>query len=161
MNVFITGGTGFIGSHLARRLAADGHSLRCLARPTSRTDELRALGAEIITAELHDRAALTRAMQGCDWLFHLANLYTMWHPHPQEFQRTNVEGTRCVMEAALAAGVGKVVYLSTVAVLGKPAGRPFNRTRNPARASSAPTAAQKPRATGWCSKWCASAACRR
>ncbi|TLN06067.1 NAD-dependent epimerase/dehydratase family protein [bacterium] len=141
LNVFITGGTGFIGSHLARRLAAEGHTLRrlaaeghtlrCLARETSRTDELRALGAEIVTAELHDRDALARAMQGCDCFFHLANLYAMWHPRPQEFEQTNVEGTRCVMEAALQAGVGKVVYLSTVAVMGKPASRPFNEEALP------------------------------
>ena len=131
MNVFITGGTGFIGLHLARRLAAEGHTLRCLARPTSRTAELRALGAEIITADLHDRPALTRAMQGCDWVFHLANLYAMWHPHPQEFYQTNVEGTRCVMEAALEAGVSKIVYLSTVAVWGKPASQPFNEDSQP------------------------------
>jgi len=131
LNVFITGGTGFIGSHLARRLAAEGHTLRCLARPTSRTDDLRALGAEIITANMHDRAALVRAMRGCDWVFHLANVYAMWHPRPEEFQQTNVEGTRCVMEAALEAGVGKVVYLSTVAVLGKPAERPFNEDSRP------------------------------
>jgi dihydroflavonol-4-reductase len=131
VNVFITGGTGFIGSHLARRLVDDGHHLRCLARSTSRVEELRALGAEIIIADLTDRAALRDAMQGCDWLFHLANLYAMWHPRPEEFQQTNVEGTRCVMEAALEAGVKKVVYLSTVAVMGKPAEHPFSECSLP------------------------------
>ncbi|TLN23654.1 SDR family NAD(P)-dependent oxidoreductase [bacterium] len=131
MNVFITGGTGFIGSHLARRLAAEGHHLRCLARPTSRVEELRALGAEIVVADLHDREGLRQAMQGCEWVFHLANLYAMWHPRPEEFEQTNVEGTRCVMEAALDAGVRKVVYVSTVAVYGKPDGRPFNEESAP------------------------------
>lgn len=126
MNVFITGGTGFIGSHVARRLAAEGHHLRCLARPTSKTGELRGLGAEIVTADLHDRDALRDAMQGCDWVIHLANLYAMWHPRPEEFQLINVEGTRCVMEAALDSGVRKVVYVSTVAVMGKPEAHPFN-----------------------------------
>ncbi|GAP12355.1 nucleoside-diphosphate-sugar epimerase [Longilinea arvoryzae] len=126
MKIFITGATGFIGSHLAQRLAAEGHQLRCLARSTSRTENLRALGAEIITADLTDRETLCDAMRGCDWVFHLANLYAMWHPRPEEFWQTNVEGTRCVMEAALEAGVAKVVYVSTVAVLGKPAGRPFD-----------------------------------
>jgi len=119
LNVFITGATGFIGGYLAERLVAEGHHLRCLARPTSRVDHLRALGVEIITADLLDREALCRAMQGCDWVFHLANLYAMWYPRPEEFWQTNVEGTRCIMEAALDARVSKVVYVSTVAVLGK------------------------------------------
>lgn len=126
MNVFITGATGFIGGYLAERLVAEGHHLHCLVRSTSRVDHLRALGVEIITADLRDREALCRAMQGCDWVFHLANLYAMWHPRPEEFWQTNVEGTRCIMEAALDARVPKVVYVSTVAVLGKPAGHPFN-----------------------------------
>ncbi len=131
MNVFLTGGTGFIGSSLARRLVDQGHTLRCLVRRHSRVEPLRELGAELIVGDVNDRAALDEGMQGCDWLFHLANLYSMWQPDPRRFTQVNVEGTRQVMEAALAAPIQKVIYVSTVAVFGKPARCPFDETDTP------------------------------
>ena len=70
-------------------------------------------------------------MAGCDWLFHLANLYSMWEPDPSRFSRINIDGTRCVFETALETGVKKVVYVSTVAVFGKPAEYPIDEHSQP------------------------------
>lgn len=131
MKLFITGGTGFIGSHLVARLAAEGHDISCLVRTTSRTDHLEKAGVKRVYGDVNDRRALLEGMQGCDCLFHLANLYSMWLPDPSAFERVNVDGTRCVLEAALEAGVKRVVYVSSVAVYGKPAERPFREESTP------------------------------
>ena len=131
MKVFVTGATGFIGRHLVRRLVKEGHEVTCLVRKSSSVAELEALGMRLVTGDVNDREALRIGMRGCDWLFHLANLYTMWEPHPERFQRINVEGTRAVLETALDVGVGKVVYVCTVAVFGKPAASPFTENDRP------------------------------
>lgn len=125
MKVFVTGATGFIGKHLVKRLVREGHQVVCLVRQSSRSEFLRTLGVERVFGDVNDRGALLSGMAGCDWLFHLANLYSMWEPDRSRFQRVNVEGTRLVMESALACRVAKVVYVSTVAVYGKPARAPF------------------------------------
>jgi dihydroflavonol-4-reductase len=126
VKVFLTGGTGFIGKHLAKRLLKEGHHLRCLVRDARRAVDLQALGAELVKGDVNDRAALRAGMQGCDWLFHLANLYSMWEPDPGCFTRVNVEGTCNLMETALEMGIKKVVYVSTAAVFGKPQEIPFS-----------------------------------
>src|SRR5512146_2598440 len=126
MNIFVTGATGFIGSHLVRRLAAEGHSVRCLVRRKSNTGLLKELRVQLVYGDVNDRAALRQGMSGCDWLFHLANLYSMWEPDPARFARVNIAGTRLVLETALEMAVKKVVYISTVAVFGKPAEEPFD-----------------------------------
>jgi dihydroflavonol-4-reductase len=125
MQIFITGGTGFIGSHLVRRLAAAGYRLRCLARASSRREGLAAAGAEIVTGEITDRAALQAGMAGCEAVIHLAGLYAMWHPQRRDFVRVNLQGTRTLMETALAAGAPRVIHVSTAAVYGRPEERPF------------------------------------
>ncbi len=126
MKIFVTGGTGFIGSHLVPYLIQQGHSVTCLVRKTSRTAALTAAGAALVYGDVNDCEAILSGMQGSDWLFHLANLYSMWLPDPGEFTRVNIDGTRNVLEAALQAGIQKVIYVSTVAVFGKPAEIPFN-----------------------------------
>lgn len=120
MKVFITGGTGFIGRHLMRRMAQTGHTIYCLARKTSDTKELRALGAHIIMGDVNDKASLNQGMRGCDWVFNLANVYSWWEPDKTIYRKVNVEGTRNVMECALEAGVSKVVHVSTIGIWGKP-----------------------------------------
>ena len=138
MRIFITGGTGFIGQHTLRRLAEAGHELVCLIRPGSEA-RLRTSGIlaqlpaslTIIPGDVNDRAALRQGLAGCDALIHLANVYSMWLPDPREFERVNVEGTRNVLEAALETRVGKVIYVSTVAVYGKPAESPFTEESQP------------------------------
>ncbi|PKO13237.1 MAG: hypothetical protein CVU39_20275 [Chloroflexi bacterium HGW-Chloroflexi-10] len=144
--VFVTGGTGFIGRHLVRELVRQGYAVRCLVRKSSHTQPLEELGVTLIYGDVTDANALTMGMRGCHTLYHLANLYAMWHPHPQDFERVNVEGTRTVMQAALDCDVQKVVYLSTVAVFGKPARSPFTEEDPPGRQFFSRYAASKARA---------------
>jgi dihydroflavonol-4-reductase len=116
--VFLTGATGFIGSRLARRLAERGWRLRCLVRPSSRTAELEALGAELVRAELTDAAALTAAMEGADLAYHLAALYDIGVVDAAEMERVNVRGTRAFLDAVARTGVPRAVYVSTTVALG-------------------------------------------
>jgi dihydroflavonol-4-reductase len=126
MKIFITGATGFIGSHLVRRLAQTDHQLTCLVRKTSNTHLLDSLNTKLVTGDVTDKKSLHEGMRGCDWVFNLANLYSFWEPDKHQFTWINVHGTRTVMEAALEAGVSKVVHLSTALVFGKPLDYPFN-----------------------------------
>jgi dihydroflavonol-4-reductase len=125
MKTCITGALGFIGTHTVRRLAQDGHELVCLVRKTSTADWLREMGATVVTGDVMDRDSVRAAMQGCDWVIHLANLYSFWQPDPRLYAAVNVGGTRNVMECALEVGVSKVIHISTAAVYGKPADCPF------------------------------------
>lgn len=126
MKVFITGGTGFIGGHVARRLTEAGHELHCLVRCGSDTRHLQALGAHLVLGTVNDMAALHDGMQGCDALVHMAGVYSFWEPDMGILELVNVDGTYQVMQAAAAVGVKRVVYLSTVAVYGVPGEKPFN-----------------------------------
>lgn len=131
MKIFITGATGFIGRHLMRRLALTGHECTCLVRKTSRVDELKQSKARLVYGDVTDADSVRAGMAGCDTVLHLANLYAMWHLQKQDFTDINVEGTRHVMEAALELGVKKVIYVSTVAVYGRPTEYPFNEESQP------------------------------
>jgi dihydroflavonol-4-reductase len=126
MKVFLTGATGFLGSHVARVLAAQGAELRLLVRPTSNLKNLEGLRAETATGDLRDPASLEKAMSGCDTVFHVAADYRLWVRDPQEMYRSNVEGTRAILGAARKNGVQRVVYTSSVATMG------FTRNGNPA-----------------------------
>jgi len=114
---FVTGASGFVGSSVARLLAAKGYRLRLAVRASSRRDNVEGLGAEIVTADMRDEAALTAAMQGSRYLFHVAADYRLWARDPEEIVRNNLEGTRAVMQAAKAAGIERIVYTSSVATL--------------------------------------------
>ena len=114
----VTGASGFVGSAVARVLAARGLRLRLLARATSVRTNLNELGAEVVVGDMADPASLTSAMQGARYLFHVAADYRLWARDPEEIVRNNLTGTRNVMTAALAAGVERVVYTSSVATLG-------------------------------------------
>ncbi len=128
MKAFVTGATGFVGSHVAQELAALGAELRLLVRPTSPTRNIESLKAERVVGELGDTAALRAAMSGCDAAFHIAADYRLWTRDAADvvaMYRSNVEGTRSVIEAARQAGVKRIVYCSTVATMGFTAnGRP-------------------------------------
>lgn len=118
MKAFVTGATGFLGSHVARVLAAQGADLRLLVRPTSNLKNLEGLKAETATGDLRDPASLETAMSGCEVVFHVAADYRLWLRDPNEMYRSNVEGTRAILAAARKNGVKYVVYTSTVATMG-------------------------------------------
>lgn len=120
MRVLVTGGSGFVGCHVARELVERGETVRALVRPASRRDNLAHLGVEFVCGDLTDPASLREAVQGCAMLYHVAADYRLWAADPQELYRSNVEGTRSLLQAALEAGVSKVVYTSTVGALGIP-----------------------------------------
>ncbi|SEF69081.1 dihydroflavonol-4-reductase [Bryocella elongata] len=117
MKLFLTGATGFVGSHVAHRAALQGASLRLLARPTSKIDHLPQ-SAELVIGDLRNPAAFASALQGCDALVHVAADYRLWVPKPDEMYKANVEGTRELLRIAREAGVPRVVYTSSVATMG-------------------------------------------
>src|SRR5215470_16671152 len=118
MLAFVTGATGFLGSHVARVLAEQGAQLRLLVRPTSNLKNLEGLNAQTATGDLRDGASLEKAMSGCDTVFHVAADYRLWVRDPHEMYRSNVEGTRALLAAARKNGVRRVVYTSSVATVG-------------------------------------------
>ena len=115
--VLVTGASGFLGSAVARALAARGLRVRVLVRPTSPRDNLEGLGCEVVAGDLTDRASLGAALNGMRHLFHVAADYRFWARDPSVILRVNVEGTRNLMQEALAAGVERIVYTSSVATL--------------------------------------------
>jgi len=125
MKILVTGATGFIGSHLVRRLKQTGHQLFCLVRKNSDIRLLEELGAMLVIGDVTDKSSLLQGMKGCDWVMNLANVYSFWEPDKRIYTRVNVEGTRNVMECALETGISKVVHTSSVVIFGKPQDIPF------------------------------------
>ena len=117
----VTGATGFIGWHVARKLLARGDKIRSLVRPGSK---IRELETETVTGDLRDPESLQRAVSGCGLVFHVAADYRLWARDTGELFRSNVDGTRNILAAAQRAGVDRVVYTSTVGCIGIPADRP-------------------------------------
>jgi len=115
--ILITGVSGFVGAAIAKALAAEGWHVRGLARVSSPTTNLESFPGEVVRGDMLDAAAMARALEGCDALAHVAADYRLWAPDPEEIVRHNREGTRVVMEAALAADVKRVVYTSSVATI--------------------------------------------
>lgn len=130
MTALVTGGTGFVGCHVARLLVERGERVRALVRPSSRCDNLADLDPrllEFFCGDLTDPNSLREAIEGCGMLYHIAADYRLWARDPQELYRANVDGTRQLLQAAQDAGVQKIVYTSTVGALGIPAdGTPGN-----------------------------------
>jgi dihydroflavonol-4-reductase len=118
MTTLITGATGFIGSAVLRKLLNAGHTVRALVRSTSASRNLEGLSIETITGDLNDRASLERAVKGCRYLFHVAADYRLWVQAPKQMYTTNIEGTRKIVQAAVEAGVERIVYTSSVATVG-------------------------------------------
>src|SRR5216684_603384 len=118
MLALVTGATGFLGSHVARVLAEQGAQLRLLVRPASDLRNLDGLNADRVVGDLRDAASIEKALSGCDVAFHVAADYRLWVRDPGEMYRSNVEGTRSLLEAARKQGVGRVVYTSSVATMG-------------------------------------------
>ena len=118
MKAFVTGATGFLGSHVARVLAEQGAQLRLLVRSTSDLRNIADLKAERVEGDLRDPGSIEKALAGCDTVFHVAADYRLWVRDPEQMYRSNVEGTRAVLRAAQKQGVRRVVYTSSVATMG-------------------------------------------
>jgi dihydroflavonol-4-reductase len=117
MRAFVTGATGFVGSHVARQLHMAGADLRLLVRAGSRTENISDLPAERVVGDLTEPSFLRQAFGGCEFVFHVAADYRLWTARPQEMYRTNVEGTRSVIRAAQEAGVRRVICTSSLATM--------------------------------------------
>jgi dihydroflavonol-4-reductase len=118
MNVFLTGATGFVGSHVARAFAARGARLHLLVRSTSRLDNLEGLSAETVTGDLRYPDSFRSALSDCEVLVHVAADYRLWVRDPQAMYAANVDGTRNLLALAREVGVRRVVYTSSVATMG-------------------------------------------
>lgn len=114
----VTGATGFVGSAVLRKLIARGDAVRVLVRPSSDRRNLEGLEVEIAEGDLGDPESLKSALRGCSGLFHVAADYRLWAPDPGPMFKANVDGTRTIMLAAAECGVERIVYTSSVAVLG-------------------------------------------
>jgi dihydroflavonol-4-reductase len=114
----VTGANGFVGCHVVRALVARGVHVRALLRPNADRRALEGIDCELAFGDLRDRAALERAVRGCDRVFHVAADYRLWVVDDAPMYASNVDGTRNVITAAHAAGVGRIVHTSTVGALG-------------------------------------------
>lgn len=121
VKTLVTGAGGFIGSAVVRQLLARGRAVRAALAPGEAADNLAGLDVEVITADVCDRAAVAAAVGGCDVVYHLAAIYSLWMPDESKIFAVNVEGTKNVLAAALRAGVRRVVHTSSIAAIGVPA----------------------------------------
>jgi dihydroflavonol-4-reductase len=118
MKAFVTGATGFVGSHVAEALQQQGAELRLLVRANSRTENIDFLKADRVVGDLRDFESLRKGMSDCEAVFHVAADYRLWVRNPEDMYRANVDGTLAIMDAARQAGVKRVVYTSSVATMG-------------------------------------------
>jgi dihydroflavonol-4-reductase len=115
--VLVTGATGFVGSAIVRAFLAAGYPVRALLRAASPRGNLAGLEIESVDGDICDASSVAHAVAGMRYVVHAAADYRLWARHPDAIMRPNVEGTRRVMEAAISAGVERVVYTSSVATL--------------------------------------------
>ncbi len=116
-SILVTGASGFVGSAVLRAALGRGAHARVLVRPSSPRRNLDGLDCQVAVGDMTDPASMGEALEGVRWLFHVAADYRLWSRDPGELRRANLTGTRVVMEAALAAGVERIVYTSSVATL--------------------------------------------
>lgn len=120
MQVLVTGGGGFVGSHLVRTLLKRGHQVRVLARSPKSVEILQGQSFETVIGDLKDRESLKVAVQGCQRVFHCAADYRLWSLNYRELYENNVDGTENLLRACKERGVKDVVYTSSVAAIGIP-----------------------------------------
>jgi dihydroflavonol-4-reductase len=118
MKALVTGATGFIGGNIARELVRQGYKVKALVRKDSNIKYLQTAGLELIEGDLLIPASLEKALEGCDYLFHAAALYTFWARNPKLIYQTNVRGTENILKAAAAKVIKKIVYTSSESVVG-------------------------------------------
>jgi dihydroflavonol-4-reductase len=127
--VFITGGSGFVGSAVLQQLVKSGYLVRALVRPGSPRHHLANSGVQFVLGDLRDRRSIATAIAGARYVFHVAADYRLWARGQEETFSSNVVGTRIIMEEALRAGVERVIYTSSVATLGlRPDGAPADES---------------------------------
>ena len=120
MKTLVTGAGGFIGSAVVRALVAQGRAVRATLAPGESPANLAGLDVERVTVDVCDRAAVAAAVRGCDVVYHLAAIYSLWLPDESVIFRVNVEGTKNVLGAAARAGVRRIVHTSSIAAIGVP-----------------------------------------
>lgn len=118
MRAVVTGGAGFVGSHVVRRLLGEGLEVVVVDLPNARLDNLTGLAVRHHPADIRIPGSVRAALDGCDVLFHLAATPRLWEPDRNEYRRVNTEGTRNVLAAAAEAHVPRVVYTSTESIIG-------------------------------------------
>ena len=135
MKTLITGASGFVGAAVLRELLKKGHKVKALVRKSSALDNLKNLDVEIVQGDLKDRDSLKKCLKDCKYLFHVAADYRLWVPKPEEIYENNVLGTENLMEEALNSEIEKIVYTSSVAVLGKPINGDIANEKTPVNVS--------------------------
>src|SRR5437868_10646118 len=120
MRVLVTGGAGFLGSHICRRLAAEGHDVRVLVRPESRMERLKNLRVMTVLGDVTHRESLAPAVGDREWVIHAAADLNYWRQDPDRQMNVNVEGTRNIAQACRLAGVARLLHVSSVAAIGIP-----------------------------------------
>ncbi len=114
----VLGASGFLGSHLVKQLAEGGHKVQIFTRQSSNTSTIDHLELERFVGDIHDQQSLEQAMEGCDTVYHTIVDTRTWLRDASPLYSTNVDGTRCILEAALAVGVPRLVYISSVTTIG-------------------------------------------
>ena len=120
MICFVTGASGFVGANLVHELEARGHTVKALLRPNADLRGLDGAQYEFVEGDLSDRKFLADAMRGCDWVFHVAASYQLWMRDYRPMYAANVDGTRNIIQAAVDAGLSRIVYTSTVGCIAVP-----------------------------------------
>jgi nucleoside-diphosphate-sugar epimerase len=130
VKAFVTGGTGFIGNRVVRRLRERGDEVVALVRSPEKAADLSALGCELVAGDLSSQQAIRDGVRGCEAVFHIAAVYKVGIPASERdaMRDANVAGTERVIDAALDAGVQRIVYVSTVAVFGNTRGEVVDET---------------------------------
>ena len=126
--VLLTGGTGLVGSSIAQALVGAGRPVRALVRSRARGQAALPAAVELVEGDVTDAASLRRAVDGCAVVYHAAGLPEQWFADPAIFQRVNVQGTANMIEAALAAGVARFVYSSTIDIFAAAPGATYDET---------------------------------
>jgi dihydroflavonol-4-reductase len=130
MKAFVTGGTGFIGSRLVRKLRERGDDVVALVRSPAKAADLQEQGVQLVEGDLSSEQAIRDGVQGCDAVFHVAAVYKVGIPSSEreDMWDSNVRGTERVLDAAIDAGVARIVYVSTVGVFGNTHGQVVDET---------------------------------
>ncbi len=126
--VLVTGASGFVGSAVARALAARGDEVSVLMRESSPRTNIADIDCRIVIGDMRDAASMTKALDGARFVFHVAADYRLWARDPDEIVRNNLQGARIVMEAARTTGAERIVYTSSVAALKPVAGAAVDET---------------------------------